>query len=75
VAVCGLEATSLPFSVETGIFLSPMLIWFESLKERDHSEDLGIDGRIILRMILRKYSLRFWIGFIWLKIMTGGGLL
>jgi hypothetical protein len=26
--------------------------WFESLKGRDHSEDLGVDGKIILKLIL-----------------------
>jgi hypothetical protein len=28
--------------------------WLEGLKGRDHSEDLGIDGKIILEWILRK---------------------
>jgi hypothetical protein len=28
--------------------------WLESLKEIDHSENLGVDGRIILKWILRK---------------------
>jgi hypothetical protein len=27
--------------------------WLESQKKRDHSEDIGIDGRIILKIILR----------------------
>jgi hypothetical protein len=26
----------------------------ESLKERDHEEDIGVDGRIILKQILGK---------------------
>jgi hypothetical protein len=30
-------------------------VWLEGLKERDHSEDLDADERIILRWILRKY--------------------
>jgi hypothetical protein len=29
-------------------------IWLESLKGRDHLEDLGIDGQIILKCILGK---------------------
>jgi hypothetical protein len=41
---------------------------------RNHWEDLGIDGRT-LRWILGKWGLGMWIGFIWLRIGTGGGLL
>jgi hypothetical protein len=48
--------------------------WLESLKGRDHSEDLGADGRIILKCVLGKEGWRVWIGFIWLRIGTGGGL-
>jgi hypothetical protein len=28
--------------------------WFESLRGRDHSENLGVDGRIILSDFLKK---------------------
>jgi hypothetical protein len=46
--------------------------WLESLKGRDHSEDLGVGGTIISKWTLGIWG---WIGFIWLGIGTGGGLL
>jgi hypothetical protein len=49
--------------------------WLESLKGRDHSEDLDVDGKIILKWILGKSGLGMWIGLIWLRIWAGGGLL
>jgi hypothetical protein len=45
----------------------------ESLKARDHWEDVGVCGRIIFKRILGKYGLGMWIGFIWLRIGTSGG--
>jgi hypothetical protein len=36
----------------------------KKLKGRDHSEDLGVDGRIILEWILGKYGGKVWTGFI-----------
>jgi hypothetical protein len=43
--------------------------------ERDYLEDPGIDGRIILRWILRKWDEWAWTGSIWLRIGTDGGYL
>jgi hypothetical protein len=41
---------------------------------KDHSEDLGIDGRIILKYVLKEGG-RMCTGFIWLRIGTGSRLL
>jgi len=30
--------------------------WWGNLRERDHFEDPGLDGRIILRQIFRKWN-------------------
>ena len=49
--------------------------WWENLRERDHLEDPGIDGMIILRWIFWKCDGGAWTGFIWFRIGTGGGLL
>jgi hypothetical protein len=35
--------------------------------------DPGIDGRIMLRWIFRKWELGLWTGLSWLRIETGGG--
>jgi hypothetical protein len=45
-------------------------IYLESLKVRDHSKDLGVDERIILKCVLLvKWGWRSWIGFIWLRLV------
>jgi hypothetical protein len=44
-------------------------------EERYHLEDPGIDGRIILMWIYRKWGGGAWTGLIWIRIGTGGGLL
>jgi hypothetical protein len=47
--------------------------WGESPKERDHSEERGVDGRMGSRLILVR--LAGGSGFSWLRIGTGGRLL
>ena len=42
---------------------------------RDHWGDQDVDGRIILRWILRKWEGVVGTGCVWLRIGTGGGRL
>jgi len=46
--------------------------WWGNLRERDHLGDPGVDGRIILRWIFRKWDVGVWNGSSWLRIETGG---
>jgi len=47
--------------------------WWGNLREKCHLGDLGINGRIILRWIFRKWDVGVWTGSSWLRIRTGGG--
>ena len=47
--------------------------WWGNLRGGDHLVDPGVDGRIILRWIFRKWDVGVWIGSSWLRIGTGGG--
>jgi len=46
--------------------------WWEDMRERDRVEDLGVDGRSILRWVLTKWDWESWTRLIWLRIGTGG---
>jgi hypothetical protein len=48
--------------------------WWESRKEEDHWEDQDLGMLTILKWILERYGM-VWIGSIWLRIGTSGGLL
>jgi len=51
------------------------LLWWGNLRERDHLEHTGVDGRIILRWISRKWDVEAWTKSIWLRVGTDNGLL
>ena len=39
---------------------------------KNHLGDPGVDGKIILRWIFRKWDVGVWTGWSWLRIGTGG---
>jgi hypothetical protein len=42
-------------------------------ERKNHLEDTGVDGRIMLRWVFRKWNMRAWTGSMWLRIGAGGG--
>jgi hypothetical protein len=48
-------------------------VWWGNLKERDHMEEQGVDGKIILRWIFMQWDVGAWTGTNWLRIGTDGG--
>jgi hypothetical protein len=44
--------------------------WSENLYGRDGFEDLGLDERILLKLILNKWYNRKWTGVIWPRMWT-----
>jgi len=46
--------------------------WWGNLRERGHLGDPGVDGRIILRWIFRKWDVGVWTGSSWLGIGADG---
>jgi hypothetical protein len=61
--------------VRVGEMRSAHKIILYTLKEACHLEDLGVDGWITLKRILRNRDGRKWIGCMWFRLDTGGGLL
>jgi hypothetical protein len=49
--------------------------WWKSQEIRDHWEDQDVSGWTILKWILEREDRMEWIGWIWLRIGTSGGLL
>jgi len=49
--------------------------WWGNRGERDHWEDLGVDGWLILGWISRRWDVGIWTGLGWTMIETGGGRL
>jgi hypothetical protein len=47
--------------------------WWGDPREEHHLDDLGLDGRIILKYIFRVWNGEAWTGLIWLRIGTGSG--
>jgi len=48
-------------------------VWWGNLREINHLLDQGVDKRIILRWIFRKWDVVVWTGSSCLRIRTGGG--
>ena len=47
--------------------------WWGNMRERDRLGDPGVDGKIILRWIFRKWDVGVRTGSSWLRIEKGGG--
>jgi hypothetical protein len=48
-------------------------VWWGNQTERDQWGDPGVDGRIILKWIFKKYDVGVWTGLSWVRMETSGG--
>ena len=67
-------SNNLLFEPNSKVAIKPFLmkyIWWGNLRERDHWGAQEVDGRIILRWILRKWGGVVGTGWSWLRIGTG----
>ena len=54
----------------------PTRFWWVNLKKRENSQDLGVDGSIILKLVMNTYYGRVWNGFTCLRTYkSGSGLM
>jgi hypothetical protein len=49
--------------------------WWRNLMKRSHLEDSDVDGRIILKWVLKRLNGGARNGVVWLRMGTGGGFL
>jgi hypothetical protein len=49
--------------------------WSENLKGKDHTGNVGVDGKIILKWTFETQGIKAWTGLKWLRIGPKQGLL